>query len=75
MKLVAENKRARFEYEILDVYASEDESKMLFQGIIHDVWNYGLISKEDTEFEIAVQLREGTQMRYFWNELDMKNPV
>ena len=48
---------------------------MLFQGIIHDVWNGGLISKQDTEFEIAVQLREGTQMRYFWNELDMKKPV
>ncbi len=63
------------QYEILDVYSSENGTKMLFQGIIHDVWSGGLISKQDTEFEIAVQLREGTQMRYFWNELDMKKPV
>lgn len=62
-------------YEIMNVYLSEDGKKLLFQGAVHAERSGILFSKEDVEFEFTVLLREGAQMRYFWNELDMKKPV
>ena len=63
-------------YETLYVYASEgDEWTMLIQGAVHGEWKRRIFRKTDRSFEMLVFKKQGTKMRFYWNELDRNAPI
>ena len=63
-------------YETLYVYASEaDNWTMLIQGAVHWDWKRRLFYKSDRSFELMIFKKQGTKMRFYWNELNKEAPI
>ena len=63
-------------YETLYVYASEaDNWTMLIQGAVHDKGKGGIFRKTERSFEMLIYKKQGTKMRFYWNELNKDAPI